>query len=303
MRAKTASALVRSSDLIAYEDLQIANLVKNHQLAKSISDAAWGQFLGWLRSYGAIANVPVVAVSPRFTTQECSGCGERVKKSLSMRTHVCPESGLVLDRDDNAALNILSAALEYLAALRTAGQAGTGSASPGQNASGQKTTSNVGSCVPSSRLDEGRIPLRIALGSVNGWTDEPIGERWIVPARCCILVADHQGRRVKLKRAVDVLSYRRDYPLADVEAKADYHQPSQGMRATQGSCADFGVVLCLYDQRQAHPAIRLHDGPVIILTGERFQYISTCAGQLASSMKEAMPDRRVQTVIVRPAEK
>ena len=84
--------MVKSSDLIAYEDLQIANLVKNHHLAKSISDAAWGQFLGWLRSYGAMANVPVVAVSPRFTTQDCSGCGERVEKSLSMRTHVCPES-------------------------------------------------------------------------------------------------------------------------------------------------------------------------------------------------------------------
>ena len=93
------------------------------------------------RSYGAIANVPVVAVSPRFTTQDCSGCGKRVKKSLSMRTHVCPESGLVLDRDENAALNILSAALEYLAALRTAGQAGTGRSSERHNASGQKTSS------------------------------------------------------------------------------------------------------------------------------------------------------------------
>jgi transposase len=82
------------------------------QLAKSINDAAWGQFLSWLRSYGAIANVPVVAVSPKFTTQDCFGCGERVKKSLSVRTHVCPQCGLVLDRDENAALNILSATLD-----------------------------------------------------------------------------------------------------------------------------------------------------------------------------------------------
>jgi putative transposase len=139
--AKAARALVRSSDLIAYEDLKIANLVKNHHLAKSISDAAWGQFLGWLRSYGQMANVPIVAVSPRFTTQDCSGCGERVKKSLSVRTHLCPQCGLVLDRDENAALNILSAALEYLAALRTAGQAGTGRSSERRNASGQKTSS------------------------------------------------------------------------------------------------------------------------------------------------------------------
>ncbi len=119
--AKAASALISSNDLIAYENLQIANLVKNHHLAKSISDAAWGQFLGWLRYYGQIASVPVLAVSSRFTSQDCSGCGERVKKSLSVRTHVCPACGLVLDRDENAALNILHAA------LCTWGHQGTGS--------------------------------------------------------------------------------------------------------------------------------------------------------------------------------
>jgi putative transposase len=138
---KTARALIMSSDMVAFEDLQIANLVRNHHLAKSISDVAWGQFLQWLRYYGKIASVPVVAVSPRFTTQDCSGCGKRVQKSLSTRTHVCPRCGLVLDRDHNAALNILSAALAYVAALRTAGQAETGSASVGQNASGHQTSS------------------------------------------------------------------------------------------------------------------------------------------------------------------
>jgi putative transposase len=132
--AKTAGALIQSSDLVAYENLQIANLVKNHKLAKSISDAAWGQFLGWLCYYGGIASVPVVAVSPHFTSQDCSGCGERVWKSLSTRTHVCPSCGLVLDRDHNAALNILELA------LRTAGQAGTGRSSERRNASGQGTS-------------------------------------------------------------------------------------------------------------------------------------------------------------------
>ena len=78
-------------------------------------------FLSWVRYYGQIATVPVVAVPARFTTQDCSGCGYRVQKSLSMRTHVCPSCGLVLDRDYNAALNILESA------FRTAGQAGTGS--------------------------------------------------------------------------------------------------------------------------------------------------------------------------------
>ena len=54
---KAASALVKSSDLIAYEDLKIANLVKNHHLAKSISDASWGLFLAWVRYYGQLATV------------------------------------------------------------------------------------------------------------------------------------------------------------------------------------------------------------------------------------------------------
>jgi putative transposase len=142
--AKTASALVKSSDLIAYEDLQIASLVKNHHLAKSISDASWGLFLAWVRYYGVVHGIPVVAVPPKFTTQDCSGCGFRVKKSLSMRTHLCPNCGLVLDRDYNAALNILAAALVLVAAHnRTAGQAGTGSGSPERNASGQTASTAV----------------------------------------------------------------------------------------------------------------------------------------------------------------
>ena len=137
---KAARALVQSHDLVAYEDLQIAYLFKNHHLAKSISDASWGLFLSWVRHYGQVHSIPVVAVPARFTTQDCSGCGERVKKSLSMRTHVCPSCGLVLDRDWNAALNILAAALVIVAAPhRTAGQAETGRASARRNASGQTT--------------------------------------------------------------------------------------------------------------------------------------------------------------------
>ncbi len=129
--AKAASALVRSSDLIAFEDLKVSTLVKNLHLAKSIHDAGWYGFLWWVRYYAGLHGIPVVAVSPRFTTQDCSGCGARVKKTLSMRTHVCPSCGLVLDRDYNAALNILELA------LRTAGQAETGAASAERNASGQ----------------------------------------------------------------------------------------------------------------------------------------------------------------------
>ena len=114
---KEASALVSSHDLIAVEHLQIRNMVRNRHLAKSIQDAGWGTFLRWVKHYASVHGIPVLAVEPQFTSQECSRCGRIVKKSLSMRTHVCPGCGLVLDRDHNAALNILIKALAlYLGA-------------------------------------------------------------------------------------------------------------------------------------------------------------------------------------------
>src|SRR5438105_4465761 len=118
---KTANTLVTSHDLIAYEDLQIQNMVKNHTLAKSIHDAAWGHFLAWVKSYAVMHGIDVVAVAPQYSSQDCSGCGERVKKTLSTRTHVCPKCGLVLDRDENAAKNILAKAFD-----RTLGHRETG---------------------------------------------------------------------------------------------------------------------------------------------------------------------------------
>ncbi len=127
---KQANALISSSDLIAYEDLQIRNMVKNHHLAKSIHDAGWGTFLSWVKAYGVMHHVPIIAVAPQFTSQACSACGTMVKKSLSVRTHLCTSCGVVLDRDHNAALNILAKALEC-----TLGHRET-SGSP-ENASGQ----------------------------------------------------------------------------------------------------------------------------------------------------------------------
>jgi len=109
---KTANTLVSTHDLIAYEHLQIHNMVKNRKLAKSIHDAAWGRFLGWVKSYAVMHGIEVVAVPPHYTSQDCSGCKERVQKTLSTRTHLCPKCGLVLDRDENAALNILTEALD-----------------------------------------------------------------------------------------------------------------------------------------------------------------------------------------------
>ncbi len=134
---KTANALISSHDLIAYENLKIRNLVRNHSLAKSISDAAWGRFLLWLNAYGQMHNIPVIAVEPAFTSQDCSACGRRIKKSLSVRTHSCTGCGLVLDRDHNAAKNILEKA------YCTVGQAATGEAQAPRNASGQTTSTRL----------------------------------------------------------------------------------------------------------------------------------------------------------------
>lgn len=127
---KTANAYISSSDLIAYEDLQIRNMVRNRKLAKSIHDAGWGTFIRWLNYYGTLHDIPVIAVPPHFTSQNCSDCGTIVKKSLSVRTHICTGCGVVLDRDHNAALNIL-----YKALNGTEGHSGTSGQDP-QNASG-----------------------------------------------------------------------------------------------------------------------------------------------------------------------
>jgi len=111
---KQANALVSSHDLIAYEHLQIRTMVRNRHLAKSIHDAGWGIFARWLTYYGLLHAIPIVAVPPHYTTQDCSACGTRVKKTLSVRTHMCPGCGVVLDRDHNAALNILQEALSSI---------------------------------------------------------------------------------------------------------------------------------------------------------------------------------------------
>ncbi len=103
---KTALALVRANDVIYYEDLQTANLVKNHHLAKSISDAGWAAFLSIPSFKAACAGREVIAVNPAFTSQICSGCGVGVQKGLSVRWHSCPECGTSLHRDHNAARNI-----------------------------------------------------------------------------------------------------------------------------------------------------------------------------------------------------
>jgi putative transposase len=113
-----ALSLVQQYDIIYHEGLQVANMVQKHALAKSISDAGWGQVCAILAFKAAYAGKRAVAVPPAFTSQACSGCGVIVKKALSVRWHLCPACGTSLHRDHNAALNILLRGRE-----RAAGQA------------------------------------------------------------------------------------------------------------------------------------------------------------------------------------
>ncbi|MGB3207652.1 MAG: transposase [Crinalium sp.] len=110
---KLARCVVMSNDIVAYEDLKVRNMVKNRHLAKSISDAAWSQFREWLQYFALKFGRVTVPVPPDYTSQNCSNCGETVKKSLSIRTHIC-KCGTTLDRDENAARNILIKALQIL---------------------------------------------------------------------------------------------------------------------------------------------------------------------------------------------
>ena len=103
---KESRRIADNYGLIGVEDLRISNMLKNHRLAKHISDASWGQFLQMIGYKAESANAQFVAVNPRGTTSECSGCGANVPKELSDRTHECPKCGLVLSRDHNSALVI-----------------------------------------------------------------------------------------------------------------------------------------------------------------------------------------------------
>lgn len=132
---RLARCVIQSNDMVAYEDLRIKNLVKNHCLAKSINDAGWYQFRKWLEYFGKKFGRVTVAVNPAYTTQNCSSCGTTVKKSLSTRTHIC-KCGCILDRDHNAAINILNSA------LGTMGHIGTWVIDP--NASGDLSATVLG---------------------------------------------------------------------------------------------------------------------------------------------------------------
>jgi putative transposase len=133
---KLARCVIQSNDLVVYEDLRVKNMVRNHCLAKSIRDAGWYQFRVWLEYFGKVFGRATVAVNPAYTSQECSSCGVVVRKSLSTRTHVC-QCGCVLDRDENAAINILNKGLS------TVGHTGR-SALDVENAQGDSSSTIAG---------------------------------------------------------------------------------------------------------------------------------------------------------------
>lgn len=105
---KVANSIVKTYGKIAVEDLKIKNMVRNHYLARSISDVGWGQFIDILSYKAEYAGREFVKVNPNGTSQNCSICGSSVPKSLSIRIHKCPACNVTLDRDLNSALNILT---------------------------------------------------------------------------------------------------------------------------------------------------------------------------------------------------
>lgn len=111
---KLSRSIVNRFGVIAIEDLSINRMVHNHCLAKSITDAAWGQFTASLAYKAENAGRQFVAVNPAYTSQDCSKCGHRQSTPLSEREFHCPCCGLILNRDHNASLNILAIGLDSL---------------------------------------------------------------------------------------------------------------------------------------------------------------------------------------------
>lgn len=109
---KTSRYYADKYDLVVMEDLNIAGMIKNKHLSKSISDASWSIFANTLFYKLQMLGRYLVKVPPHYTSQTCSKCGEIIQKSLSIRTHRCLKCGLVLDRDENASINIINQGLD-----------------------------------------------------------------------------------------------------------------------------------------------------------------------------------------------
>ncbi|MBI3023277.1 MAG: IS200/IS605 family element transposase accessory protein TnpB, partial [Thaumarchaeota archaeon] len=108
---KLSTRLVREHDFIAFEDLKVRNMVRNHALAKSIHDAGWSQLVKFAEYKASKAGKLIVRVQPAYSTQECFFCGSVNPVELSEREFVCRGCGRTLDRDINAARIVLKRAI------------------------------------------------------------------------------------------------------------------------------------------------------------------------------------------------
>jgi putative transposase len=108
---KLSTRLVREHNFVAFEDLKIRNMIRNHRLAKSISDAAWGQLVKLTEYKARNAGSRVVLVPATYSTQECHHCGTVNKTDLSVREFVCIKCSRLLQRDSNAARVVLKRGL------------------------------------------------------------------------------------------------------------------------------------------------------------------------------------------------
>jgi putative transposase len=104
---QVSAKLIRTNDIVVIEKLSIRNLCRG-RFERYFLDASWGKLVFMLSYKAEGAGRKLIEVDPRNTSQACSGCGTIVPKDLSVRMHNCPHCGLSLDRDHNAAINILN---------------------------------------------------------------------------------------------------------------------------------------------------------------------------------------------------
>ena len=114
---------MKEHDLIVFEDLNIRGMIRNHHLAKSISDAGWNRIVRYTMYKAESAGTSVVLIDPEYTSRECSRC-RNMKRDLDLsdRIYHCDVCGLTMDRDLNAAINIRRKGVEKLEELRNVGR-------------------------------------------------------------------------------------------------------------------------------------------------------------------------------------